>query len=89
MSRDACVQGADGDGCVQFGDVDVCGCDDAELHASAAVGTLNTGVAGHSIVAGAGSAEIVGLVVSTTVIVWLAVAVFPHASVAVQVRVTR
>ena len=57
-------------------------------HKSVAVGTVNTGAAGHSIMVGPGSAEIVGFVVSTTVIVWPAVAVFPHVSVAVQVRLT-
>ena len=41
----------------------------AEPHASVAVGVVNTGVAGHSMVVTPGSAEIVGLVVSTTLIV--------------------
>ena len=41
---------------------------------SLAVGVAKLGVAGHSIVLGAGSAVIVGLVVSATVMVWLAVA---------------
>ena len=36
----------------------------------------------------AGNAEMVGGVVSTTLTVWLAVALLPQASVAVQVRVT-
>src|SRR6266496_4934221 len=55
---------------------------------SLAVGSLKTGVAGHSIVAGPPTPLIVGLVVSCTVMVWLAVVELPHASVAVQVRVT-
>ena len=55
-------------------------------HASDAVGVANAGAAGHSIVLEAGKAEIVGLVESTTLIVCVAVAVFPQASVAVQVR---
>src|SRR5262249_57061962 len=42
--------------------------------------------AGHSMVVGPGSPLITGLVLSSTLIVWLAVEVFPHASVAVQVR---
>ena len=56
--------------------------------ASVAVGVTNTGEAGHSIVVGPGKAEMLGGVVSTTLIVWLAVALLPQASVAVQVRVT-
>ena len=56
--------------------------------ASIAVGVANNGVAGHSIVVGAGTAEMLGAVVSATVTVWLAVAVWPQASVAVQFRVT-
>src|SRR2546427_9940400 len=55
---------------------------------SLAVGVLNTGVAGHSIVAAAPTPEIVGLLWSSTVMVWLAVLRLPQASVAVQVRVT-
>ena len=46
------------------------------------------GDAGHSIVLGSGSVLITGAVWSTTVIVWLAVLVLPHASIAVHVRVT-
>jgi hypothetical protein len=56
--------------------------------ASVAVGVPKEGVAGHSIVEGPGSAEITGPVVSVTLMVWLAVLELPHASVAVQVRVT-
>ena len=56
--------------------------------ASVAVATANTGVAGQSIVLGAGKAEITGAVMSCTLIVWLAVEMLPQASVAVQVRVT-
>src|SRR5438874_7082207 len=57
-------------------------------HASVAVATANTGVAGQSIVVGPGRAAITGAVMSCTLIVWLAVEKLPHASVAVQVRVT-
>ena len=42
--------------------------------ASVAVGVVKLGVAGHSMALGAGSAEIAGAVVSTTVITWLRVA---------------
>jgi hypothetical protein len=55
-------------------------------HASVAVGVVNEGVAGHSIVVGPGSAEITGAVVSATLMVWVAVELFPLSSVAVQVR---
>src|SRR5258707_11087329 len=55
--------------------------------ASVAVATAKTGVAGHSMVLGGGSAAITGAVVSTTLMVWLAVLLLPQASVAVQVRV--
>src|SRR6185436_5091919 len=62
---------------------------DGELsHASVAVAVANEGVAGHSIVLGAGSEEITGAVLSSTEIVCDAVDEFPQASVAVQVRVT-
>ncbi len=57
-------------------------------HASVTVGTVNVGDAGHSIVVGPGSAPITGGVLSSTFIVWAAVLVFPHQSVAVHVRVT-
>ena len=57
-------------------------------HASVAVATANTGVAGQSIVVGAGSAPIVGAVTSCTLIVCAAVETLLQASVAVQVRVT-
>ena len=57
-------------------------------HASVAVAVAKLGVAGHWIVLGPGKLAITGAVVSSTLIVWLAVALFPHASVAVQVRVT-
>src|SRR6185436_12608746 len=56
--------------------------------ASVAVATAKTGVAGQLMVLGAGRAAITGAVVSTTLMVWLAVLLLPHASVAVQVRVT-
>ena len=56
--------------------------------ASVAVGVVNAGLAGHSIVVGPGSVEITGAWVSTTEMVWLAVLLFPQWSVAVQVRVT-
>src|SRR6266498_2823485 len=57
-------------------------------HASVAVGVVNEGVAGHSMVEGPGSAEMTGPVLSSTLMVWLAVLELPHGSVAVQVRVT-
>jgi len=57
-------------------------------HASVAVAIANTGVAGQLIVVGEGSAAIAGAVISCTNIVCDAVEEFPHASVAVQVRVT-
>ena len=56
--------------------------------ASVAVATAKTGVAGQLMVLGAGRAAITGAVVSTTLMVWLAVLLLPQASVAVQVRVT-
>src|SRR6266542_1298793 len=40
------------------------------------------------MVVGPGSAEMTGAVLSSTVMVWLAVLELPHGSVAVQVRVT-
>ena len=57
-------------------------------HASVAVATANTGVAGQLIVVGAGKAPMTGAVISCTLIVCIAVVVLPHASVAVHVRVT-
>src|SRR5512132_467255 len=54
---------------------------------SVAVAVANDGVAGHSIVDGAGSAAITGAVLSTTVIDCDAVEVLPQASVAVHVLV--
>jgi hypothetical protein len=57
------------------------------LQLSVAVGVVHDGVPEHSIVVGAGSAEMTGGVVSSTLIVCEAFATFPHASVAVQVRV--
>src|SRR5439155_3734986 len=57
-------------------------------HASVAVGVAKLGLAGHSIVEAAGSAEIAGAAVSVTLTVSLPVLVLPHASFAVQVRVT-
>src|SRR6266511_1127833 len=56
--------------------------------ASVAVGVAKEGVAGHWMVEGPGSAEMTGAVLSSTVMVWLAVLGLPHGSVAVQVRVT-
>ena len=56
--------------------------------ASVAVGVVNTGAPGHAIVDATGSDEIAGGVLSSTLIVWLAVLVLPQASLAVQVRVT-
>jgi hypothetical protein len=58
------------------------------LHASLAVGAVNTGVAVHSIVALTPAVPIVGGVVSTCVIVWLTVLLeLPHPSTAIHVRV--
>jgi len=54
---------------------------------SVAVGVVHDGVPVHSMVVGAGSAEITGEVVSSTFIVWDAVVTLPHASVAVHVLV--
>ncbi len=56
--------------------------------ASVTVGVAKEGVAGHSMVEGPGSAEMTGAVLSSTVMVWLAVLELPHGSVAVHVRVT-
>src|SRR6185503_8661007 len=62
---------------------------DGELsHASVALAVAKPGVAGHSIVLGAGSEAITGAVLSSTEIVCEAVDEFPQASVAVHVRVT-
>src|SRR5216110_219331 len=46
--------------------------------ASVAVGVANTGVAGHSMVVGPGSVEMLGACVSTTLMVWLAVLLLPQ-----------
>jgi len=54
---------------------------------SVAVGVVHDGVPEHSIVVGAGSAEITGGTISSTLIVCEAVVIFPQASVAVQVLV--
>ena len=62
--------------------------DGDESHASLAVAVANAGAAGHSMVDGAGSEAITGVVLSSTEIVCEAVEELPHASVAVQVRVT-
>jgi NAD/NADP transhydrogenase beta subunit len=61
-----------------------------ESHVSVACGLLNAvvGSIGHSTVPFGPTPVITGLVVSTWLIVWLAVAVFVLQSVAVQVRVT-
>ena len=54
---------------------------------SVAVGVAQDGAAEHSMVVGPGSPEMTGGVVSSTLMVWDAVAVFPQPSSAVQVRV--
>src|SRR6476661_1672783 len=56
-------------------------------HASLAVAVPNDGVSGHSMVAAAGTEVNTGAVLSVTVIVCEAVAVLPHASVAINVLV--
>src|SRR5258707_3748291 len=56
--------------------------------ASVAVATAKTGVAGHSMVLGGGSAPITGAVVSTTLMVWLAELLWPNSSLAVHSHVT-
>ena len=57
-------------------------------HASDAVATANTGVAGQFIVIGPGSDDITGAVMSCTLIVCEDVEILLHASVAVHVLVT-
>ena len=57
-------------------------------HASAAIAIANTGTAGQLIVEIDGKDAITGASVSITLIVCDAVDAFPHASVAIQVRVT-
>ena len=57
-------------------------------HASLAVGAVNAGVAGQSIVALAPGVPITGGVISLTVIVCAAVTVLPQPSAAVHVLVT-
>lgn len=54
---------------------------------SVAVGVVHDGVPEHSIVDAPGRPDITGGIVSSTLIVWDTVAVFPQRSVAVQVRV--
>jgi hypothetical protein len=54
---------------------------------SVAVGVSHMGVSEHSILVTPGKPLITGGVVSSTLITWLAVAVFPQPSFAVQVRV--
>jgi hypothetical protein len=54
---------------------------------SVAAGVVHDGVPVHSIVVGAGNAEITGGTVSSTLMVCEAVVIFPHASVAVHVLV--
>src|SRR5262245_40738292 len=56
--------------------------------ASFAVGVAKPGVAGHSMVVPSGNPRMTGGLLFSTRIVWLAVLVFPHSSVAVQIRVT-
>ena len=53
-----------------------------------AVGVVKLGLAGHSIVLGAGNVEMLGADVSRTVMVWDAVLLLLQGSVALQVRVT-
>ncbi len=55
-------------------------------HASVAVATANTGVAGQLMVLGAGSEAMTGAVTSWTLMICEAVAEFPHPSVAVHIR---
>ena len=55
---------------------------------SVAVGVVHDGVPEHSIAEGPGNPEITGGVVSSTLMTCDAVAVLPHPSSAVQVRVT-
>ena len=57
-------------------------------HASDAVATVKTGVAGQLMVVGAGNAAITGAVMSCTLIVCACVEELPHKSVAVHVLVT-
>jgi Ni,Fe-hydrogenase III small subunit len=57
------------------------------LQLSVAVGVAKEGVPEHSIVVGPGKPEITGGVVSSTLIVCVAVVILPHPSLAVQVRV--
>lgn len=57
-------------------------------HASLAVGVVNTGADGQLIVLVAGNVEIIGAVLSSTLIVCDAVEVLPQRSVAVHVRFT-
>jgi len=54
---------------------------------SVAVGVVHEGATEHSIVVGAGKPEMTGGVVSSTLMVCVAVAILPHPSLAVQVRV--
>jgi hypothetical protein len=64
-------------------------CTVAPPQVSDAVGGVNTGVAGHEMVAFAPGEPIVGGVVSTTVMVWLTLPlVLPQASTALHVRVS-
>jgi hypothetical protein len=61
----------------------------AELHESLAVGAVNVGEAGQSIVASAPALPITGGVTSCTVMVCVRVPlVLPHASVAIQLLVS-
>src|SRR5438552_8421194 len=57
-------------------------------HASVAVGVANDGVAGHSMVVGPGTAEMLGACLFTALMVCVVVVLLPQSSVAVQVRVT-
>lgn len=54
---------------------------------SVTVGVVHEGATEHSIVVGPGKPEITGGMVSSTLMVCEAVAVFPHPSFAVHVRV--
>ena len=57
-------------------------------HTSVAVAIANSGIEGQLMVVGAGSAPITGAEISCTLIVCDLVEIFPHPSIAVQVRVT-
>ena len=60
----------------------------ARSQRSVAVALGNVGMAGHAIVAVTVGQTMIGAELSITAMVWLHWALFPQASVAVQVRVT-